>query len=409
MTICMSPYKKLGLILLALLLAGCNLPRAGGSLTPAAPIIQTGGARATATAAPERPEYKPGQLVDYAARSGDTLPALAAHFNTSIAEILRDNPQIREDATTLPPGMALKLRMGYAPAWGTPTPDHAGQPVRGWTECQRIRYGGICVRPTGLAEGLQRIYRECEPPGAEIVDIVATNFSISPRALLVLLEYQTGALSQAIPPEGDYPLGHVDEDAKGLYKQLVVAANLLNAGYYGWRTGSLTQLVHPDYSVERPDPWQTAATVAFQFYFSMDSLEAYARATGPEGLRAVFLKLFGATVDFPHIPADLKQPALMPALPGGLCLVVHRRAAFRLGRGGTAAVGGDRFCPAGAGLRHIGSPGGGGGRWSGGPVGSGGGDIGPGWRRKRTDRLGYPVPAYFRTWRGFAGPVAEKG
>ena len=38
---------------------------------------------------------------------------------------------------------------------------------------------------------------------------------------------------------------------------------------------------------------------------------------GPEGLRAVFLKLFGATVDFPHIPADLQQPALSLPFPAG--------------------------------------------------------------------------------------------
>jgi hypothetical protein len=48
---------------------------------------------ATAISLLDRPQYTPGELVDYAAQTGDTLPALAAHFNTTIAEIRTANPQ----------------------------------------------------------------------------------------------------------------------------------------------------------------------------------------------------------------------------------------------------------------------------------------------------------------------------
>ena len=154
------------------------------------------------------------------------------------------------------------------------------------------------------------------------MDAVAINFSISPRVLLALLEYQTGALSQPIPPMDDYPLGYVDSDYHGLYLQLVRAANFLNAGYYGWRTGGLTQIVHLDYTTERPDPWQTAATVAFQYYFSISSsLADYARATGSDGVKKVYNDLFGdpfaANIDLPHILANLRQPALALPFPPG--------------------------------------------------------------------------------------------
>ncbi len=276
---------------------------------------------ATAPSLSKHPHYNPGELVDYVAQAGDTLPALAAHFNTTIAEIQIANPHIPVDATTLLPGMPLKIPITYSPFWGTRLqimPDSLfvdGPSVNGFNT-----RAFVSSQPGWLKD-----YREdvagVNRSAAEIVDIVAANFSISPRALLILLEYQTGALSQPAPPSGDYPLGHVDENAAGLYKQLVYAGNILNAGYYGWRTGGLTQLVFPDYTIERPDPWQTAATVAFQYYYSLISQASYARATGPDGLRRVTLKLFGdpwaANVDLPYIPANLHQPALVLPFSAG--------------------------------------------------------------------------------------------
>jgi LasA protease len=40
---------------------------------------------------------------------GDTLPALAAHFNTSVEKIRAANPEIPPIVTTLPPGMPMKI------------------------------------------------------------------------------------------------------------------------------------------------------------------------------------------------------------------------------------------------------------------------------------------------------------
>ncbi|MGD0877484.1 MAG: LysM peptidoglycan-binding domain-containing protein [Anaerolineales bacterium] len=298
------------------------LPPVPTSQEQASPTSTPAGmAIASVPSLPKRPEYKPGELVDYVVQSGDTLPALAAHFDTTSAEIQAGNPQIPVDATTLPPGMTVRIPMPYAPAWGTPIqimPDSLfvdGPSVNGFDTGEFV----------SSQPGWLKDYREdiggAERSGAEIVDIVATNFSISPRALLVLLEYQTGALSQPVPPLGDYPLGHVDVNTTGLYRQLVWAANILNAGYYGWRTDGLTQIVHPDYSTERPDPWQTAATLAFQYYFSLGPLPEYAHATGADGLKVVYIKLFGdpwaETVDLPAIPANLQQPALVLPFPAG--------------------------------------------------------------------------------------------
>jgi LasA protease len=269
----------------------------------------------------KRPVYTPGQLVDYVVQTGDTLPALAAHFNTTITGIQTANPQIPVDATTLLPGMPMKIPITYSPVWGTRLqimPDSLfvdGPSVDGFNT------GAFVSSQPGWLKDYREDIGDVNHSSAEIIDIVATNFSISPRALLVLLEYQTGALSQPGSPPAGYLLGYVDENAQGLYGQLVYAANILNAGYYGWRTGGLTQLVFPDYTIERPDPWQTAATVAFQYYYSLVSQASYVRATGPDGLRRVTLDLFGdpwaANLDQPYIPANLQQPMLfLPFSPG---------------------------------------------------------------------------------------------
>ena len=64
----------------------------------------------TITPFPTRPVYAPGTLVDYTVQSGDTLPGLAARFNTSVDEILDANPVIPSDASTMPSGMPMKNR-----------------------------------------------------------------------------------------------------------------------------------------------------------------------------------------------------------------------------------------------------------------------------------------------------------
>jgi LasA protease len=309
-----SLSKKLFLLMVVFWLAACQ-PQAPGTLVPL-PAAPTETAAPTSTSQPKRPEYNPGDLVDYVAQTGDTLPALAAHFNTSVAEIRAANDQIPADATTMPPGMPMKIPIYYLPFWGTRNqivPDSLY--VNGPSAVGFDTSAFVSSHP-GWLKDYSAYAAGDNHTGAQIVDIVATNYSISPRYLLAMLEYLTGALSQPVQPSGSYPLGEIDYYYAGLYMQLVWAANLLNVGYYGWRTGDLTQIPHLDGSLERPDPWQTAATVAFQYYIAQyASPEQYARAVGPDGLSRTWRTLFGdpwaANVDVPHIPVSLHQPELV--------------------------------------------------------------------------------------------------
>jgi len=82
----------------------------------------------------------------------------------------------------------------------------------------------------------------------------------------------------------------------------------------------LVEFDHLDGTQERPDPWQNAASVALQYYYSrfIDG-DQYARAVAQDGFAFSYTKYFGnpwQSVE-PHIPGSLVQPTFaLPFLPG---------------------------------------------------------------------------------------------
>jgi hypothetical protein len=308
------------LMFLTLLPASCNLPPQDSSALPTPSPFPQGNSAPfyLETPLPTRNTYKPGELVDYFAQSGDTLPALAARFNTTVEEILLANPQIPRDATTMPPTMPMKIPIYYMALWASPyqiLPDDAFvdspasigfnttafvSSTSGWLKTYEVYAGGR--------------WRS----GPEMVDYVAVNYSINPRLLLAILEYQGGALTQPVIPVRKNILGFTRPYWESPYLQLVTAANTLNNGYYGWRTGDLLEFEAKDNTLLRPDPWQNAGSVALQYYFSrIFTGEKYDLATGPEGLILTYVTLFGDPWkdSRPVIPGSLQQPEFKLPFP----------------------------------------------------------------------------------------------
>lgn len=274
------------------------------------------------TPLPTRPVYSPGELVDYIAQSGDTLPALAAHFNTTEKEIRAANPIIPQNATTLPPGLPMKIPIYFQPLWGSPyqmLPDSLF--VYGPAQRDFDPVAFVASQP-GWLKDYEFYAGSKNRRGGELVQYVAEYYSISPRLLLALIEYQAGGLSQPSLAEDlrEYPLGFQDRAHEGLYRQLLWAANTLNNGYYGWRTGHLNLFELADGSLERIDPWQNAATAALHYYFAkFMSGDAYQQAIHAGGLVKTYESLFGSIWENnePHIPGSLQQPPLrLPFVPG---------------------------------------------------------------------------------------------
>jgi hypothetical protein len=260
--------------------------------------------------------------VDYIAQTGDSLPALAAHFNTTVEEILAANPIVPASVKTLPPGLPMQVPIYFKPLWGSSyqiLPDslfiNGPAQVDFDTTAFVSSYPGWLNSHVEYAAGANRT-------GAQVVDVIAQNFSVSPRLLLALLEHQAGALSQVDPSAEKrlYPLGKIDRARRGVYLQLGWAANELNKGYYRWRMGDLAEFTLQDGRLERPDPWQNAATVSLQYYYAaLLPAGDYALAISSEGLARTYRELFGDpwAEDQPHIPGSLEQPQLtLPFEPG---------------------------------------------------------------------------------------------
>jgi len=311
-----------------MLLSACNLanaPLSGADATRAAEAALNSSPTpevATPTPFPIRPRYSPGELVDYVAQPGDTLPVLALRFNTSVREILDANSFIPASATTMPPGMPMKIPIYYLPLWG---PHYQIIPdslfVNGPTQIGFDTYGFVNGHPGWLKD--QIAYSGWgNLRGGQIVEDVARNYSVSPRLLLALLEYQAGALSNPDPPDElrSYTLGFLSWDNKGIYNQLNWAANLLNNGYYGSRNGKLLSIEYPDGRLERLDPWINASTASLHNYFNtIFTGDEYLKAISADGFAQTYASLFGDpwAADQPHIPGSLVQPEfILPFQPG---------------------------------------------------------------------------------------------
>lgn len=322
-----SPRRKVWAVLLLFqwLLSACAPAVVGMDLSLAvdeSASIPATPAEALPTPLPTREPYAPGTLVDYTAQTGDTLPALAARFNTTIREILAANSFIPADATTMPPGMPMKMPIYYRALWGSPyqiVPDALF--VNGPAQ-RNFRASVYVNEQPGWFKNYSFFIGNRERRGGEIIDYIATEYSISPRLLLAILEYQTGGLSQEQPAVDIdlYPLGYRNQFARGIARQLLWAANTLNNGYYGWRTGSLVTIYLREGLIENPDPWQNAASVALHYYFAQVlPKEAYDYAVSGEGFHQTYATLFGdpwQNVES-HIPGSLIQPEMrLPFSPG---------------------------------------------------------------------------------------------
>jgi LasA protease len=265
------------------------------------------------TPLPTRTVFPPGEIAAYQAQTGDTLAAIAAHFNTTVDELRAANADLPQDLTTLPAGYPLQVPAYYAPLGGTPfkilpDSDVVNGPGAVTFDLEReVRsHPGFLAGLSDYAFGRQR-------PAWEVVDIAASNYSVNPRLLLGLLEYQTQALSRpfATGQEATYPLGVVDPLQKGLYRQLIWAAERLNNGYYGWRSGDLRSIELKDGLLTRPDSWQNAGTVGVQNFFAgLLGKADFEKAVGPDGFYKTYVGLWGDPFSrsIAMIPGNLEQP-----------------------------------------------------------------------------------------------------
>jgi LasA protease len=281
---------------------------------------------ATALLTPTRPE-----VTVYQVQSGDTLQALVQRFQTP-AEALKSDGTLSETGF-LSPGQKLFIPgvagAGEPKAPLLPDSEVVYSPSAATFDAQRS------VQDAGgyLASHGEYLHSTGWNTAADIVSRVAREFSINPRLLLSLLEYECGCLRGPLrlDIDPDYLLGVPGYRNKGLYHQLEWAANRLSEGYYGWRSGALIEFQGTDGIMMRPSPGLNAGSVALAYYFVQKAASrsegavAWQPAIDPRsGLPALYLELFGdpwqrAAASGVLVPGGLAQPELeLPFEPGVL-------------------------------------------------------------------------------------------
>ncbi|MFZ3071106.1 MAG: LysM domain-containing protein, partial [Anaerolineaceae bacterium] len=212
--------------------------------------------------------YEDKAPILYYSQSGDSLDVLAIRFGVGVSEITSTGP-IPEEGF-IPEGQLLLIpsRLDSVSSNLKLFPDselvNSQSALDFDVETFVAQAGGY------LSTYHESVYASGYLSGAEIIKQVALDFSIHPRLLLAVLEYQSGWVygSPETYEAEDYPMGLVESGQRGLYKQLVLAAGKLGTGYYGWREGTMVALIFPDGMVLRLASELNCGSVGLMYFFS---------------------------------------------------------------------------------------------------------------------------------------------
>lgn len=282
---------------------------------PDAPIV---------TPTPDKPHLLPTPRTDedrYVVQSGDTLGNIAQRYGVSIQSLVDANQIVNPDIVEVGKELIIPAPQGVptGPDFKVlPDSELVAGPTAAFFDIEKF------VQST---RGYLRVYWEeldgVTLTGSEIVARVSREYSVHPRLLLALLQYEAGWLTMSDPDSSskDFPLGHIHPAYKNLYRQLAWAANHLNHGYYLWRAGGITTWILADGSLVRPANTINAGTAGIQYFFSLRyNQKEWESAVSAEGLAATYNTFFGYPFDYavePLLPPNLVQPPLvLPFEPG---------------------------------------------------------------------------------------------
>lgn len=253
----------------------------------------------------------------YYAQSGDSLGVLAVRFGVEVQDITSRDPLPTDGF--IPEGQLLlipnRLDVTTSSLKLIPDSEVVNSPSSVGFDVEEFarQAGGY------LASYQEAVYSFGLMNGTDIIEKVAREFSIHPRLLLALLEYQSGWVfgGPQTSQQKTYPLGIIDQDRIGLYKQLETAAGIIETGYYGWREGTMVVLEFPDLSEVRLSAQLNCGTVGLMHFFSkQENFPGWAEALyGEKGFAWTYQNMFGdpwlRALDFePLFTPDVQQPEL---------------------------------------------------------------------------------------------------
>ncbi len=295
-------------------LAACGAPaNRGSTATPAASTTKIA-VVATPDATPANPTPASATIIDhYTVRNGDTLSGISMQYDISIDDLMRANGLTNPNALQIGQVLNIPVQVSrvapadlllpdsevvYSPAYTSFDVTAVANQYNGYLASYREKVDGAMLT------------------GPQIIQLVAERFSVGPRVLLALLEYQSGWVTQTTLTQDQimYPMGLIDPSRHGLFLQTSWAANHLNEGYYGQISGRLGAFTFKDHSRARLAPTVNPGTTAIQDVLALNSTWSdWQNAIGANGFIATYRTLFGdptARAIDPLVPKGLKQPTL---------------------------------------------------------------------------------------------------
>lgn len=248
----------------------------------------------------------------YVVQPGDTLGIIAQRYGISIDTLMQANNITNADL----------LEVGTTLNVPAPNPGDTGPSFKVIPDSELV-YGpmsvyfdinGFIQGQNGYLASYTQDVNGILLSGDEIVQLVSRNYSVNPRLLLALLEFQSGWITNPGPFNTSYPMGLPDEYHYGLYRQLTWAADTLNRGYYLSKANAISTIVLNDGTVAPIDPTINAGTVAVQYFFAqLDDQSIWTQDISGTGMFLTYYVFFGNPFGFaidPLVPPFISQPAM---------------------------------------------------------------------------------------------------
>jgi murein DD-endopeptidase MepM/ murein hydrolase activator NlpD len=259
------------------------------------------------------PELR-SDYIEYVVQPYDFLSSIAENFGVTLDELIAANNIA--DPNSLEVGQILRIPPQAPASTGSDFKILPDSELVNGPFALFFDVGAFVDQQPGYLKQHREEVDQVFLTGAEVVERVAMEYSVNPKLLLAVLEYQSGWLSDANPRTAtlQFPMGVADSWRSGLYRQLSWAADNLNKGYYDWKAGATSGWKLIDAAFVPAAPGINAGTAGVQYLFAqLYGQGDWRHAVSEEGVFTIYSRFFGYPFDLaiePLVPANAAQPTM---------------------------------------------------------------------------------------------------
>jgi len=236
--------------------------------------------------------------VYYTVGVGDTLSRIALLYGTTIESVMELNHLTNADQLKIGQKLQVSLDAQYIGPSDLLIPDSEMVLGPGYTDFDVETF---VSSHSGYLNAYVEPVMGVTMKGSAIVDLVSKQYSVGPRVLLTLLELKGEWVINPNPSPQQllYPMNYVGPDYwQGLYHQLIMAADALNTGFYGWRHDNVWLVQTKDGAFTRYSEHLNAGTAGIQYALAKGAGNHADLVNMLNRFTEVYDQLFGNPFDF---------------------------------------------------------------------------------------------------------------